>query len=114
VDITFPGQTCCNQELGPNLSGVRPGSFTLVNTPSLVGRIVINGFGGARIVALLLSQFVRNIDIIDEPLTRGKGASPAWSDAEIDDVVAFLKTLTDRDVKTPRISPSRRTKTSRD
>jgi cytochrome c peroxidase len=41
----------------------------------------------------------RNIDIIDEPLTRSKGASPAWSDAEIDDVVAFLETLTDRDVK---------------
>ena len=40
-----------------------------------------------------------NIDIIDEPLTRSKGASPAWSDAEIDDVIAFLQTLTDRDAK---------------
>jgi cytochrome c peroxidase len=54
----------------------------------------------------------RNIDIIDEPLTRSKGASPAWSDVEIDDVIAFLKTLTDRDVKTPRNFPSPRTKAS--
>ncbi|HEX3436987.1 MAG TPA: hypothetical protein VHT24_09480 [Pseudacidobacterium sp.] len=30
-----------------------------------------------------------NIDVIDEPLTRREGASPAWSDAEIDDVIAF-------------------------
>jgi cytochrome c peroxidase len=47
-----------------------------------------------------LPQSLRsNIDIVDEPLTRGKGASPAWSDAEIDDVIAFLETLTDRDAK---------------
>jgi hypothetical protein len=59
VDITFPGQTCCNQQPGPNLSGVRPGTFTLVNTPTLVENIVINGFGGDRIGALLLSPFVK-------------------------------------------------------
>ncbi|WP_254062567.1 alkaline phosphatase family protein [Acidobacterium sp. S8] len=59
VDITFPGQTCCNQQPGPNLSGVRPGSFTLVSTPTLVENIVINGFGGDRIGALLLSPFVK-------------------------------------------------------
>lgn len=38
-----------------------------------------------------------NIDVIDEPLTRREGASPAWTDAEIDDVIAFLQTLTDHD-----------------
>jgi len=38
-----------------------------------------------------------NIDVIDEPLTRREGAEPAWTDAEIDDVIAFLQTLTDRD-----------------
>ena len=38
-----------------------------------------------------------NIDVIDEPLTRHEGALPAWTDAEIDDVIAFLQTLTDRD-----------------
>jgi cytochrome c peroxidase len=40
-----------------------------------------------------------NVDIIDEPLTRSEGASPVWSDAEIDDVICFLQTLTDRDAK---------------
>lgn len=58
VDITFPGQTCCDQQPGPNLAGVRPGSFTLVNTPTLVENIVINGYGGDRIGALLLSPFI--------------------------------------------------------
>jgi cytochrome c peroxidase len=47
-----------------------------------------------------------NVDVIDEPLTRAKGASPAWSDAEIDDVIAFLKTLTDRDAKFTAADPS--------
>lgn len=59
VDITFSGQTCCDQQPGPNLAGVRPGTFTLVNTPSLVENIVINGYGGDRIGALLLSRFVK-------------------------------------------------------
>jgi cytochrome c peroxidase len=40
-----------------------------------------------------------NVDVIDEPLTRREGASPAWNDAEIDDVIAFLKTLTDSDAE---------------
>jgi cytochrome c peroxidase len=38
-----------------------------------------------------------NIDVIDEPLTRNEGAPPVWNDAEIDDVIAFLQTLNDRD-----------------
>jgi phosphatidylinositol-3-phosphatase len=58
VTITFPGQSCCNQQPGPNLSGFRPGSTTMVNTPALVTSIVINGFGGDRIGALLLSPFI--------------------------------------------------------
>ena len=41
----------------------------------------------------------KNIDVIDEPLTRTEGAAPAWSDAEIEDVIAFLETLSDRDVE---------------
>jgi phosphatidylinositol-3-phosphatase len=59
VDITFSGQTCCDQQPGPNLSGVRPGTFTLLSTPTLVENIVINGFGGDRVGALLLSPFVK-------------------------------------------------------
>jgi len=38
-----------------------------------------------------------NVDVIDEPLTRHEGGSPAWSETEIEDVIAFLQTLSDRD-----------------
>jgi len=38
-----------------------------------------------------------NIDVIDQPLTRREGMYPAWTDAEIEDVIAFLQTLSDRD-----------------
>ena len=38
-----------------------------------------------------------NVDIVDEPLTRKAGDAPAWSDGEIDDVIAFLATLSDAD-----------------
>ncbi len=41
----------------------------------------------------------KNIDMIDEPLTRTEGTAPAWSDAEIEDVIAFLETLSDQDVE---------------
>lgn len=59
VDLTFPGQTCCDQQPGPNLTGVRPGSFTLLSTPTLVEQIIVNGYGGDRVGALLLSPFVK-------------------------------------------------------
>lgn len=42
-----------------------------------------------------------NVDIVDEPLTRHPGQAPAWNQQEIDDVVAFLNTLTDADAKGP-------------
>lgn len=38
-----------------------------------------------------------NIDRIDEPLTHHAGEPPVWSEREIDDVIEFLNTLTDRD-----------------
>jgi cytochrome c peroxidase len=40
-----------------------------------------------------------NVDVVDLPLNRSHGAAPVWNDAEIDDVVAFLETLTDRDAQ---------------
>jgi phosphatidylinositol-3-phosphatase len=59
VNIIFTGDTCCNQQPGPNLSGVRPGTFNLVSSPTLVENLVFNGFGGDQIGAVLLSPFVR-------------------------------------------------------
>jgi phosphatidylinositol-3-phosphatase len=67
VDITFPGKTCCNQQPGPNLDGIRPSSVTLMNTPTVVTNLVINGFGGDRIGALLLSPFVKPGSISEAP-----------------------------------------------
>ena len=58
VDITFPGATCCHQQPGPNLSGVRPATTTVLNSPQLVENLVIQGFGGDRIGAVLLSPFI--------------------------------------------------------
>jgi hypothetical protein len=59
VNLTFPGQPCCDQQPGPNLNGVRPGMFTLANTSTLVENIIINGYGGDQVGALLISPFVK-------------------------------------------------------
>ena len=40
-----------------------------------------------------------NVDVVDEPLTRHPGQAPAWNARDIDDIVAFLNTLTDTDTK---------------
>jgi cytochrome c peroxidase len=40
-----------------------------------------------------------NVDHIDGPLNRAPGAPAALTDADVDDIVAFLKTLTDADLK---------------
>ncbi|WP_283148015.1 cytochrome-c peroxidase [Silvimonas soli] len=40
-----------------------------------------------------------NVDTNDEPLTRKRGGNPAWNDQQIDDVIAFLKTLNDADAQ---------------
>jgi cytochrome c peroxidase len=42
-----------------------------------------------------------NVDQIDAPLTHKQGEPSVWTDAEMDDVIAFLETLTDRDVQLP-------------
>jgi phospholipase C len=58
VNITFPGTTCCNQQPGPNIATSRPGTFPIQATPALTTNLVINGFGGDRVGALLISKFV--------------------------------------------------------
>ena len=39
-----------------------------------------------------------NVNTIDLPMNNTRGGKPIWTEKDIDDVVAFLKTLTDRDV----------------
>jgi cytochrome c peroxidase len=55
--------------------------------------------GGALKFDDLPESLRMNIDTVDEPLTRKEGAMPAWSETDIDAVLAFLQTLTDRDVR---------------
>lgn len=43
-------------------------------------------------------RYRRNIDIVDAPLNRKLGQQPIWNEQNIDDVIAFLKTLVDQDV----------------
>jgi hypothetical protein len=43
----------------------------------------------------LPARYKQNIDIVDGPFNRKEGDEPALNDVEIDDVIAFLKTLTD-------------------
>jgi cytochrome c peroxidase len=40
----------------------------------------------------------KNVDLTTLPLSKKKGEAPVWNSAEIDDVIAFLKTLDDADV----------------
>lgn len=40
----------------------------------------------------------QNVDTVDAPLDRRPGQLPAWNEQDIEDVIAFLKTLTDEDV----------------
>lgn len=40
-----------------------------------------------------------NVDVVDPPLDRKRGGKPVWDARDIGDVIAFLKTLTDEDVK---------------
>ena len=67
ITVTFPGTTCCGQQPGPNLMGFRPGTTILMDTPSKIQRLVVNGFGGDRIGALLLSPFVKSGSSSDIP-----------------------------------------------
>jgi cytochrome c peroxidase len=46
----------------------------------------------------LPSDLRSNVDHVDSPLDRAPGAQPVWSPSDIDDVIAFLNTLTDDDV----------------
>jgi hypothetical protein len=58
VTVTYPGRTCCHQQPGPNLAGVRPSTMTVVNTPAQVTNLVLSSFGGDRIGAVLISPFI--------------------------------------------------------
>lgn len=43
-------------------------------------------------------KYHENVDTIDAPLNRKLGQAPIWNEQDIDDVIAFLRTLVDRDL----------------
>ena len=45
----------------------------------------------------LPAEYRANVNTSEAPYNRAPGDAPALSDAEVDDVIAFLQTLTDRD-----------------
>jgi hypothetical protein len=56
VNITFLGEACCHQPLGPNITPTTVRN--LVNTPQLVENVMYQGYGGDQIGALLLSRLI--------------------------------------------------------
>jgi phosphatidylinositol-3-phosphatase len=67
VNIVFAGTTCCDQQPGPNLASARPATVTLVSTPMLVENLVVNGFGGDQVGAVLISPFIAPGSTSDVP-----------------------------------------------
>jgi cytochrome c peroxidase len=43
-------------------------------------------------------RYRKNVDTMDAPLNRNPSQTPAWNDKDVDDVIAFLKTLVDQDI----------------
>ena len=54
--------------------------------------------GNAEKFSDLPAKYRKNVDTTDAPLDRAHGQMPAWNEQEINDVIAFLKTLNDEDV----------------
>nr|WP_238812840.1 cytochrome c peroxidase [Paraburkholderia sp. SG-MS1] len=44
-------------------------------------------------------KYQRNVDHLNAPMTNHKGGKPVWSEGDIRDVIAFLKTLNDSDAQ---------------
>ncbi|CAB3798140.1 Methylamine utilization protein MauG [Paraburkholderia fynbosensis] len=47
-------------------------------------------------------KYQRNVDHLNAPMTNHKGGKPVWSEGDIRDVIAFLKTLNDSDAQMVR------------
>ncbi|NGY06344.1 alkaline phosphatase family protein [Solimonas terrae] len=63
--ITFPGEHCCEQQIGPNIT--RPSAETLPVSPTMQYVIRIDGYGGDRTGAVLLSPFIKGGTVSDVP-----------------------------------------------
>jgi len=57
IRINAPGEHCCGQKIGPNVT--RPIVETFAASPTLTYVVTTQGYGGDRIGAVLLSPFIR-------------------------------------------------------
>lgn len=57
VTVSFNGDACCGEELGPNVT--RPATSTFVVSPTLTYDLVTVGVGGDRTGAVLISKFIQ-------------------------------------------------------
>ena len=65
ITISAPGEHCCGQRIGPNIT--RPVVQTFVESPTVTELVKIKGYGGDRIGAVLLSPFIRPGTVSDTP-----------------------------------------------
>lgn len=57
IDVTFTGESCCAQQLGPNVK--RPVTHVIPISATVDYRLTLKGAGGGRVGAVLLSPFIR-------------------------------------------------------
>lgn len=50
-------------------------------------------------------EYRENVDTIDAPLNRKLGQPPIWNEQDIQDVIAFLRTLVDQDLEGKEVTP---------
>ena len=65
VTVTFKGEACCAQQLGPNVT--RPVTEVIPVSATLEYRIVVEGVGGDRTGAVLISPFIKPGTVTNTP-----------------------------------------------
>ena len=65
VTVTFKGEACCAQQLGPNVT--RPVTEVIPVSATLEYRIVVEGVGGDRTGAVLISPFIKPGTVTSTP-----------------------------------------------
>jgi hypothetical protein len=65
IDVTFRGESCCGQRPGPNIT--RPVTHVIPLGLNAAYRLRLEGLGGGRVGAVLLSPFIRPGTVSDVP-----------------------------------------------
>ncbi len=65
ITATFNGDSCCNQQTGPNVT--RPVTATFVVSPTLTYNLDTDGVGGDRTGAVLISKFIQPGTVSNTP-----------------------------------------------